>query len=245
MNPEIDKYVDAVQVIHARESFWIFNEFGDNIYTSDHNKFNLDEIRFYQAELTGIFTWDQLFIELEHSLKSSRSGIEVIGVISDTAHDGAVGVLLEIVPLYHDDNVIGLFMLSCGNIANFEYANIISNLLFANTRRSLDNEVSLRELEIIYFIIRGRTYEQIASVLSQIHNKLISSSCVGKIVRSTLYDKFDVWNKFDLKQVLFRSNFVNKIPGTVCKTLLNPSVFDDELGANDMDEVHQAESEVK
>lgn len=220
MSPEINKYINAIKLIHGRENFWVFDQLGNTIHTNSSNKYELQEVTFYYAELNGIFSWNELFIQLQQTKKWDNAGIEAIGVLKEASSE-AIGILFEIIPLYHINDIIGFFMLSCGNLANFEYANIISNLLFANTRRTLEIETTLRELEIIYFIIRGRTYDEIAEVLSEIYGKTISSSCIGKIVRNSLYDKFNVWNKFDLKQILLKSNFVNKIPSTIYQTLLN------------------------
>ncbi|MBP9743683.1 MAG: hypothetical protein KBD37_10040 [Burkholderiales bacterium] len=231
MSSEISKYIDAIKLIHGRENFWIFDQLGNNIYINSSKKYELQEIKFYYAELNGIFGWNELFIQLQQTKKWDNVGIEAIGVFKDASSE-AIGVLFEIIPLYHLNDIIGFFMLSCGNLANFEYAHIISNLLFANTRRMLEIEITLRELEIVYFIIRGRTYDEIAEILSDIHGKAISSSCVGKIVRNSLYDKFNVWNKFDLKQVLLKSNFVNKIPSTIYQALLNQNQLDQQSVIN-------------
>ncbi len=217
MYSKIEPYIKAVKSIHSTENFWIFDNTGKNIYLNHHSEDYLNQFKFYQNASNSLYNYQELLDKLPSNTQITKSGMEIIGISLDEVAPN--GVLFEITPIQHDNEIIGFFMLDQGNVANFEYTHLMSTIMFSNLKKLYHKDLSLRELEIIYFIIRGKTYEEIAVFLSKIYNKPLSPSCVGKLVRNSLYEKFDVWNKFDLKHALLTSNYVKHIPISVYKAL--------------------------
>ncbi len=215
---KLNEYIEAIHSIHQNDTFWIFDTNWQMIY-SNEIKYQLSQFKFYSSQSGAVYTWDS-FIESLAAFSwdiNITPSIEVIGIISNNL--GTKCLLMQILPLHAEDEIIGYFILNLGNVANFEYINLLSHVIFGNYRKTNLPELSPREAEITYFILRGKTYAEIAKLISEIHNKQISESCIGKTVRNSLYYKFNVWNKFELKEYLLKSKYVNKIPPSIYESL--------------------------
>lgn len=223
MNTETNKelletHIKPIHSIYRDEPFWILELDGTLVYSNNALKFNITEISFFSKQDNRLTDYSELFHDLYSNYDQSSVPEEVIAIWQNTSETTCY--LFEISYLVVNNQPIGILITNQGNVANFEYASLLNHICFDGKRKNLNIELSARELEIVYFLIRGKTYEEISEILSDLYQKPISSSSIGKIIRGSLYDKFNVWNKFELKQLLMRSNFVNKIPLIIYQNIL-------------------------
>lgn len=127
-------------------------------------------------------------------------------IIDDGQHVYGVVITLEPVlfPIYFNYEKI-LYLVKIGNR---EGAHKINN----STNRY---NMSAREHEIMFLLFFCDTYEEIASVLSLIDNKVISFHAVAKIITRNLYPRFNVYNIKALKEVALKKRFHKQIPHTL------------------------------
>ncbi len=218
MQEALSLYIDSIRSIHHTETFWVVNSVGVIVYENEPKGFDIKSMRFYIDDNHVFLTWSDL---IQSSLigKFNDRKQEVVAIFSK--ENELVYYLFEVKKLFAKGKTIGALITNAGNLANFEYINLLNHICFSGKRKILEVNLTSRELEIVYFIIRGKTYVEIADILTNLYKKPISASSIGKMVRGSLYDKFNVWNKFELKQLLLHSNYVNKIPPTIYKNLLH------------------------
>ncbi len=66
-----------------------------------------------------------------------------------------------------------------------------------------------RETEILYLLSLGKSPKDIASILSNIQKKSVSSATIGSMINKQLYRKFDVYN---INQLIEKAQLMKKIP---------------------------------
>lgn len=212
-NVKLNDYLKALNSIHENDLFWVLDDKYECVHANSQ-KYDLESLAFYCILSDKLLSWNELKLKLQKLENNKPESIEVIAIVTGAQENK--GLLMEIMQLNDNDKTLGVLILNYGSVNNFEYTSLLSRVFIGNSKRlSIAKNLSIRELEVIYFIIRGCTYEEIATYISKIYNKNITASAIGKVVRNSLYEKFNVWNKHDLKNALFKSKYVNRIPVSV------------------------------
>ena len=144
---------------------------------------------------------------------ANNSITEIIGLCFGTPP--AKYYLFELHKFISNNGVVGFMLVCLEALEHYNHTVFLNYLLFNEIKRVVAITFSEREREILYFIMSGKTYSEISTILSSIHAKGISASCIGKIVRNSLYPKFNVWTKFELRQALLRSEWVRQVPQSI------------------------------
>lgn len=213
LNKELSDYVSALSLIHEPDSFWVFDGLWELVY-SNNERYDLKELQLYSYDQDKTLSVEVAIKLLKHypNLAVHRESTETIAFY--THGDDTSVLLFESVPLLNESGVIlGYFVLCHGSMSAFEHLNLLRNVLFGNKSSPVvHKELSQRELEIVFFIIRGKNYREIARVLSKVYKRKISYSTIGNIVRNSLYAKFNVFNKIALKKALLQSEVCVRLP---------------------------------
>lgn len=216
---EFNQHLRLFKSTYRDNPWWLFA--GRNFRVIARN--NCDSLDIAAVE----FYYDQKVYETIKKLLTRREitqlvdngSIEIIG-LSLEAHLPQY-YLFELHKFVNKTGAIGFMLLCLDTLEHCDYAVFLNCLLFNEVKRPATVIFSEREREILYFIMSGKTYGEIAAILSGIHGKVISASCIGKIVRSSLYSKFEVWNKFELRQALLRSDWVRQVPASIINYRVN------------------------
>jgi len=213
MNMKFDQGIKLFNGVYKNNSWWLFDSHNLSVVVKNHDEIvNIEAMEFYYKQ--------QIFVNINKLLKSTclkklanNSIIEIIGLNVDQNQPRLY--MFELHKLSILQSFYGIMLVCVGDIELFCYAHLLNCLLFHGEKRLLPVSLSEREREILYFIMFGKTYGEISSILSDLHGKTISASCIGKIVRNSLYTKFNIWNKFELRQQLLQSDWINKVPHSI------------------------------
>lgn len=122
-------------------------------------------------------------------------------------------LLLEIHPIINNNGLFGYFLILQGTIDEFEKT-ILLNLTLKRNRHFAYPTINLKEKEkeILYLVSRGKSYKEIATILSDRYCKKIAPTTIASTVQKSLYKKFNVHNMFELKNRMIELNLINHIP---------------------------------
>ena len=90
--------------------------------------------------------------------------------------------------------------------------NAVSNKTGAQTEiTDYDKKIVItkREREILYFLSMGKTPKEIATVLSVLEGKEVSSGTISAFINKQLYPKFEVFN---ISQLVEKATLLKLIP---------------------------------
>lgn len=213
---QLEEFYQVLYGIHPQQAFWVFDKNWDMVYA---NSLSYD---FFQFKIYSIYANDILnSSELLSLLRSLSYGNQVdVGVAELVAFYQTDNLLrsmvLELIPIPVEKTLIGYIILDLGNLCDFESSNIVNMILFGASKKVKSGVPDgTRLLEISFFLMRGKNYREIAEILSKIHNKRISPSTIGNMVRNFLYPRFNVCNRMALKKAIHKSDIYGMLPRTI------------------------------
>ena len=90
-----------------------------------------------------------------------------------------------------------------------------SNALRTNKIEHSDQFLTLREHEIGFLLFYCKNANNIAQIISNLHDKPISSKTINNIIRQQLYAKFNVYNLDTLRDKLYENGYHKNIPASL------------------------------
>lgn len=216
----LHEYYEALCKIHPHQAFWIFD---DNWVIVEANSLDycFNNFRVYSYYADDVLSAQELLCVIkQHTGKDSiyENNVELLAFYQ--SNDMLHSLILESIPIRHDEDIIGYLMLNVGNLCDFEASNVVNMILFGASKKTKSGvSDGTRLLEISFFLIRGKNYREIAEILSKIHNKRVASSTIGNLVRNFLYPRFNVCNRMALKKAIHRSDIYAMLPKTIFKEL--------------------------
>lgn len=207
MKTNLLTFVEAAKIIHAKDRFWIIDNKCDVIYS---NNIKNNQLSLMQVVIGNHITGNLLdyLINLD---KNHAKALEL--VVLSHGEEAPKVLLLDVKPVIYKDKMIGLFLVEQGGVNGFEHLRLLSCMLFGQrTSKPSPIDLTAREHEILYFISRGKSYKEIAEIISIRRGIKIALSTIANIVRSSLYDKFGVYNLIDLKKIAIKLNLVSQVP---------------------------------
>lgn len=215
---QLEEYVKALCGMHPQQAFWVFDTNWNMVYANPLN-YDFFNFRIYSYFADEVINSKELKFYLENNLDKdaiNHKGVEFLGFYE--INKLLRSMILELIPLIVEKELIGYVVLCLGDLCDFESSNIVNMILFGASKRAKSGVPDgTRLLEISFFLMRGKNYREIAEILSKIHNKRISSSTIGNMVRNFLYPRFDVCNRMALKKALYKSDIYGMLPKTIFK----------------------------
>lgn len=211
---KFNKNLELLNSVYKNNSWWLFDGCSFRVVVENNpSSLDIKTIEFYYKR--KIFVGVRELFRQGRFKKIVNNGItEVVGLSICTEPKY---YLFELHKFTGSDGIPCVALICLDALELFDYACLLNCLLFNRRRQPLISVFSEREREILYFIMYGKTYGEIARLLSNINGRDISASSVGKIVRGSLYSKFNVWTKFELRQSILRSDLVYQIPLSILK----------------------------
>ncbi|AUR52273.1 helix-turn-helix transcriptional regulator [Aquella oligotrophica] len=95
----------------------------------------------------------------------------------------------------------------------FNVTNLVSNLNLSDLSNELNSvELSSREQEILFLLLLGKSYKEIASILMKVHKKPYSASTVSSITMRQLLPKFSAHSVRNMLAKVSQSRILTTIP---------------------------------
>lgn len=107
-----------------------------------------------------------------------------------------------------------------GNILNIANRFILPSNGQIAPRNSLNKEIyslTEREREVLFLLMLGRSYKEIACIINSIYDKSISSSAINSIIRINLFTKFKTSSVSDLIQLTATNSIIQDVPPNLLK----------------------------
>ncbi|MFN8770909.1 MAG: helix-turn-helix transcriptional regulator [Neisseriaceae bacterium] len=206
MIAKFSEYIDALQIIHKNDDFWVIDNKLRLKYNNTSN-YSLESIKVINKQQRP----DNLMDYLTKNQRKSNIISELVVFSNEINPDYLL--LLAIHPIIDNNSLLGYFLILQGTVDEFEKS-ILLNLTLHKDKPLTQTAINLkeREKEILYFILRGKSYKEIAAKLSEIYHKRIAPTTISSIVCNSLYKKLNVLNMFELKKRIIELNLVNHIP---------------------------------
>ena len=103
----------------------------------------------------------------------------------------------------------------------YNIAELVSGHINKFQKKSNDEMLSARELEIIYLLFHF-TYEEMAFIINAVYGSSLKPVTISKIISRNLYTKFNVLNLKSLKEIAFQKGYHKKIPLSLLGNIFIP-----------------------
>ncbi|MFN8770200.1 MAG: response regulator transcription factor [Neisseriaceae bacterium] len=205
MQTKLLDYINALNIIHKNDNFWVLdNNFELKYNNSIHSLKSLSVVS--NNEIVNSLL---KYLTINYYKLNKSNEIVVFSKTIDPNHL----LLLNVNKIISNNQLLGYFLILQGKVDDFEYSKIL-NLLLYKGKHLEDSKIILgeREQEILYLVSRGKSYKDIAILLSNKYRKKIAPTTVASVVQHSLYKKFNVLNMIELKNRAIELNLINHIP---------------------------------
>ncbi|MCE2706734.1 MAG: LuxR C-terminal-related transcriptional regulator [Proteobacteria bacterium] len=218
-NNGLQTYIDALNLLHANSECWIFNSNWDEISVNELNR-SFNDLKFYYAPEDKMLPWSKVIqlLKTENKLDVLSNKTDLVGFCNKANKGKNVEPILFSINRISNEkgDIVGFFILSHGNVNNFEYTSLLKYALFDNHNiNKVTQNITKRESEILFYLIRGFGYNEIATKLSNLSGKTVSHKTIGNMVRDSLYTKFNVFNRSGLRKLILKTNLCAQLPSSI------------------------------
>lgn len=229
----LNTYIEAIKLTRKNDAVAIVTVDYINLFVTDEYKMvvEVDEIIGKRLKEVNSYVNEQADkLKLVGSLaeKLKKTAVSLCVIVSKSLKQNQCYILKEsIIVNPHTLNKLG--RLIDVQIVNINFINqiiylvnnlfndhnkpsIISNNLIAAKTKEFNVKLSQREEEVLFLLLLGKSYKNIANILSSIHSKEIKQSTVNGIVNGKLMVKFDTFSVDELISKAVRHSIIEKIP---------------------------------
>lgn len=215
MRKKFSEYINALHTIHGKDSFWVL----DNRCKLIHNNNCVNPLE--SLRVISKHKVSSPLLEYLENNKDTPDNMSEIVVFSNDINSKYL-LLINVHKIIKNDEMLGYFLIIQGKVDEFESSRIL-NLLLHKNKHTECPPISLkeREKEVLYLVSRGKSYKEIANMLSDKYHKRIAPTTIASSVQNCLYRKFNVVNMLDLKSKAIEFNLINHIPASLFRKLDN------------------------